>query len=136
MADNLFHIEIITPEKVLISDDIDSFEAPGVAGEFQILADHTPFLTALTVGPITFSKSGKKTFISISGGFCEVQPNKTVILAQTAEISSDIDTARAQAARDRAQQRIETPHDKSIDIDRAQASLARAINRLNVATMN
>jgi len=134
MADKLFHIEIITPEKVLVSEDIESLEAPGVSGEFQILADHTPFLTGLKTGPVIFSKSGRKTFISISGGFCEVQPEKAVILAHTAEHSGEIDVKRAEAARDRALKRLESD-DPDVDMKRAEAALARALNRLKVAEM-
>lgn len=134
MADKSFHIEIITPEKVFVTDEIDSLEAIGVAGEFQILAGHTPFLTGLKVGPLVLQKSDKKTYISISGGFCEVQPHKTVILAHTAERSNSIDVERARKAKDRAQKRLETPT-PDIDTERAKAALARAINRINVAGM-
>ncbi len=84
--ENTFHLDIITPEKTVVSEDVESVEAPGVDGEFQILVGHTPFLTGLTGGPVIFSKSGKKSSVSISGGFCEVMPNKTIILSQTAEL--------------------------------------------------
>jgi len=138
MSDNLFHLEIITPEKVLISEDIDSIEAPGVDGEFQILAGHTPFLTGLTTGPVIFHESGKRTLVSISGGFCEIQPRKTIILAHTAELSHEIDKARAEEAQKRAQTRLESidkSYSDDIDIERAQAALYRAVNRLKVAEM-
>ena len=138
MSDNLFHLEIITPEKVLVSGDTDSIEAPGVDGEFQILAGHTPFLTGLTTGPVIFHKSGKKTFVSISGGFCEIQPQKTIVLAHTAELSHEIDKARAEEAKKRAQTRLESkdkPSSDDIDIERAQAALYRAVNRLKIAEM-
>ena len=133
MADLTFHIEIITPEKVLISEDIDYFEASGIDGDFQILADHTPFLTGLAIGQLIFSKTGKKTHVSISGGFCEVMPQKTVILAHTAELSHEIDKARAEDARDRSQKRLESPQDTSVDTERANAALLRALNRLKAA---
>ena len=135
MADYTFHFEIITPEKVLVSEEIDFFEAPGIEGEFQILADHTPFLTGLTIGQVTHSKSGKKTFISISGGFCEVMPKKTVILAHTSELSHEIEKSRAEEARDRAKKRIESTEESSVDTARARAALLRALNRLKVAEM-
>ena len=138
MSDNLFHLEIITPEKVLVTEDIDSIEAPGVDGEFQILAGHTPFLTGLTTGPVILHKSGKKTFVSISGGFCEIQPKKTIILAHTAELSHEIDKARAGAAQKRAQALLESkdkPSPDDIDIERAQAALCRALNPLKIADM-
>jgi len=134
MADTTFHLEIITPEKVLVTDDVDSLEAPGTAGEFQILAEHTPFLTDLGIGAITYVKGGKKQFISISGGFCEVQPKKTLILAHTAESSGKIDVDRATEAQKRARERLESNR-PDIDLARAQAALDRAVNRLNVSKM-
>ena len=94
MSEQTYHLEIITPEKVLVSGEIDSLEAPGVDGEFQILAGHTPFLTGLIIGPVIYSKSGKKKFVSISGGFCEVMRRRTVILAHTAELYHEIDKSR------------------------------------------
>ena len=135
MAEKTFHLEIITPEKVLVSEDIDSLEAHGIEGEFQILADHTPFLTGLTIGTVIYSKSGQKTFVSISGGFCEVMPQKSVILAHTAELSNEIDSSRAEEAHDRAQKRLESSHDPSNDMERARLGLLRALNRLRVAYM-
>ena len=132
MADGSFHLEIITPDTVLVSEEVDSIEVPGTHGEFQVMADHTPFLTALTIGALNFSKSGEKTSLSISGGFCEVMPDKTVILAQTAERSDQIDTTRAASARDRAEQRLQSPT-PDIDASRAELALKRAINRIRVA---
>ncbi|MFC1528317.1 F0F1 ATP synthase subunit epsilon [Candidatus Latescibacterota bacterium] len=135
MAEKTFHFEIITPEKVLLSEEIDTLEAPGIDGEFQILADHTPFLTSLDVGQVTCSNGGNKKYISISGGFCEVMPDKSVILAHTAELSHKIDKERAEAARDRAKKRLEAKNDPSIDSDRARIALLRSLNRLNVSDL-
>jgi len=134
MPENTFHLKIITPGKVLASEDVDTVEAPGIDGEFQILAGHTPFLTGLDIGPVIFSKSGQRSLISISGGFCEVMPDKTVILAQAAELSKDIDKSRAEEARKRAKKRLESDDD-SIDEARAKKALFRALNRLRVADM-
>ncbi len=135
MAEQAYHIEIITPGKVLFSDDVDTVEAPGEMGEFQVYPEHTPFLSGLATGSVILSREGKKTFVSISGGFCEVQPEKTVILAQTAEMANDIDVARAQAAKTRAEERLEAPVKEDVDEERAKAALARALNRLNTADM-
>jgi len=134
MADQAYHIEIITPESVVFSGDVDTVEIPGEAGEFQVLGDHTPFLTGVKSGPVYISIAGSKTIVSVSGGFCEVLSEKTVILAQAAELADDIDTERAGAARKRAEERLESNAD-DIDTDRAKAALARAMNRLNVAEM-
>ena len=136
MADTTFHLEIITPEKILISDDVDSVEVPGAYGEFQILAGHTPFLTSLKIGSVILTKGIKKSHLSVSGGFCEVMPEKTTILAQTAESANEIDDARSEAAQKRARKRInDAQNDESIDVNRAKLALMRAINRINVAGM-
>ena len=130
----MFQLKIITPEKVLLEEDVESVEAPGVDGEFQVLAGHTPFLTGLNIGPLSFSKHGKKTVASISGGFCEVMPKETVILAPAAELSGGIDRKRAESAKGRAEKRIGSD-DSGIDTERARMALMRALNRLNVADM-
>ena len=136
MADKTFHLEIITPEKILLSDDVDSVEVPGAHGEFQVLAGHTPFLTGLKIGPVTFTKGVNKSYISISGGYCEVMPEKTTILAHTAESANEIDRARAEAAQKRAQKRIDGAEtNESIDVNRAKLALMRAINRITVMGM-
>ena len=134
MTDGSFHLEIITPDTVLVSEEVDSLEAPGTHGEFQVMADHTPFLTALTIGALNFTRTGAKTCLSISGGFCEVMPDKTVILAQTAERSDQIDKERAMSARDRANERLQS-HAPDIDASRAELALKRAINRIHVTDM-
>ena len=131
----MLHFEIITPEKILISEDIDTFEAPGVTGEFQILDGHTPFLTGLKIGHVNFTKNGNKTYISITGGFCEIKQDKVVILAHTAEKASEIDKARANEAKKRAEVRLEAKDNPSIDEERARLALLRAINRLKLVEM-
>ncbi len=132
MSEKSLHLEIITPEKILISEDVDGFEAPGVDGEFQILANHTPFLTSLRVGHVIIDKTGSKTIVPISGGFCEIKESKAVILAHTAEKINNIDKKRAEAARARAEKRIEESKSNSeIDQERAKLALLRALNRLN-----
>ena len=131
-----FHLEITTPAKVLLSDDVESVVAPGTEGEFQVLPGHTPFLTALTVGPMIYSQGGRKTYLSITRGFCEVKQEKTVVLVQTAEFAEEIDRARAEAARERAQQRLEPDNKDDIDVARAEFALKRAINRIRVSQMH
>ena len=131
MPSKRLHFDIITPEKTLFSDDIDSFEAPGVDGEFQILADHTPFLTGLKIGHVYYNTNGKRHLTAISGGFCEVRDNHAVILAQSAELQSEIDLDRALEARKRSENRLDQKDNENIDLDRAELSLLRSINRIN-----
>jgi F-type H+-transporting ATPase subunit epsilon len=130
-----FRLEVITPERVLISEDVDSVILPGSQGEFQILPGHTQFLTSLKIGIVEYDKGGKKHFLSISGGFCEVMPSRTVLLARTAELPNSIDKARAQASKNKAEKRLASKKEISINEERAILSLLRAINRLKVAEM-
>ena len=135
MADKRFLLEIVTPDKVLVSEKVDSVTIPGTQGEFQVYAGHTPFLTDLAVGRVFFDTGGKRIYICISGGFCEVTPNRTLILARTAETPGMIDKARAQAARDRASNRLATKDTGYIDEARARLALLRSLNRLGIAEM-
>ncbi|MFC1573822.1 F0F1 ATP synthase subunit epsilon [Candidatus Latescibacterota bacterium] len=136
MSDSSFFFEIVTPEKVLISDSFDSVELPGKQGEFQILSGHTPFMSGLTVGSVTLMKGAQKTCASISGGYCEVMQDKTTVLVHTAELAEDIDVARAEDSEKRARKRLsELKTDTSIDEERAKLSLMRALSRLNTAKM-
>jgi F-type H+-transporting ATPase subunit epsilon len=135
MADKRFLLEITTPERVVVSEEVEMVIIPGTQGEFQVYIGHTPFLTDLAVGLVSFDSGGKRSYICISGGFCEVTPTRTVIRARTAEPPGMIDKARAQAARDRAMQRLAAKDTVSIDEARARLALMRAINRISVADM-
>jgi F-type H+-transporting ATPase subunit epsilon len=133
MADKTFHLEIVTPKKVVFNDLVESFSAPGVVGGFQILRSHAPLLSAIGVGEVKLTDArGNEFRYATSGGFVEVHENKVVMLAETAERADEIDVKRAEASRDRAQKllgekRVET------DVERAREALHRALNRLKVA---
>ncbi|HOV98767.1 MAG TPA: F0F1 ATP synthase subunit epsilon [Bacteroidota bacterium] len=133
MAEKIFHLEMITPRKVVFKGDIVSFSAPGVMGGFQVLVNHAPMFAAIEIGVIKIvDASGKELRFATSGGIVEVNNNNVFVLAETIEAAHEIDVERAKAARDRAQKRL---HERKPDLDanRAQLSLARAVNRLKVA---
>ncbi len=133
MADNLFNLEIVTPQKGIFSGSVESFSAPGVVGAFEVLRNHAPLLSAVAVGLAKFvDQSGEETVFAASGGFVEVNKNNVIFLADTAEKKEEIDTKRAQAAKARAEERLQKK-EPGTDIDRARAALARAINRLKIA---
>jgi len=133
MAGKTFKLEIITPRKVVYSGDVESFSAPGVIGNFQVLVNHAPLLAHISVGEVKLRDAvGSDIRYATSGGFVEVSNNHAVLLAETAELPEEIDVNRAQAARDRAQKRIEE-HPAGTDVDRARMALYRAVNRLLVA---
>ena len=133
MAEKAFTLEIVTPKKVVFRGDVTSFSAPGVVGNFQVLRSHAPLLSATTVGLVkVVDAAGKETSYATSGGFVEVNDNKVVMLAETAERADEIDVQRAEAARDRAKERLGGKRSE-IDVERARLALHRAMNRLKVA---
>lgn len=131
MAD--MRLEIITAERVVYSDDVAILVAPGVDGEIGILPNHAPLLTVLQPGEIRVVKDGNESFIVVSGGFLEVIGNKVTILADTAEHAEEIDEERAQAALERAKERIEAAP-AEVDLERALASIRRSQARIKVST--
>jgi F-type H+-transporting ATPase subunit epsilon len=128
-----FKLEIISPVRVVFSDDVTQVKAPGKMGYFGVLPNHAPFLTHLRTGAVEVEKDGKTITFAVTGGFSEVLNNKMVILADAAESIEEIDIERATKARDRAAKRLEDKQPDT-DIPRAQAALARALNRLEVAS--
>jgi len=134
MADKLF-LEVVTPEKAIVSEEAEIVVAPGSEGEFGALKGHTTFLTSLKMGTLRYKDAkGQERLLFINGGFAEVLPDKVTILAESAERRQHIDVARAQAAKERAEQRLS---DKAPDNDfvRAEVALRRAIGRIKIANI-
>jgi len=124
------HLEIVTPDKVVLSETVDYVGAPGFEGEFGILPNHIPFLAALRIGTLRYKIGGKTNDVFVSGGFAEISDNKVSILAESAERVEDIDVERARKAKERAELRLAQERDR-VDAARAQAALQRAIARIN-----
>ena len=137
MAANI-HLEVVTPEKIVVSEEAQIVASPGSLGEFGVLSGHTPFLTTLKTGMIRFSDAnGKENFVFVSGGFAEALPDKVTVLAESAEKRSDIDIARAKEALERAQKRLaEERTREDIDFNRARAALERATVRIRIAELS
>ena len=134
MLNRSFHLEIRTPEQSVYEADVTSVSAPGVEGNFQILAGHIPFLTALEVGEIRIRESSDTPqLMATSGGVFEVLRTGVTVLVETAEWASEIDVARAESALERAQAQL-TTNAPDLNRPRAEAALARAQNRLKVAS--
>ena len=132
MAGNIT-LEVVTPEKVVVSEEVQIAVAPGTLGEFGVLVGHTPFLTTLKTGTIHYTGAdGAQRYIFTSGGFAEALPDKLTVLAESAERRRDIDAERAKAALERAQKRLEKAVE-DIDFARAKAALERALHRLKIA---
>ncbi len=134
MLNRNFHLEIRTPEQLVYEGDVTSIQAPGVEGNFQILAGHIPFLTALDVGEIRIRESSETSqLMATSGGVFEVLRTGVTVLVETAEWASEIDVSRAESALDRAQTQLKE-NAPDLNRPRAEAALARAKNRIKVAS--
>ncbi len=130
MADKTLKLEVITPEQIALQDVSTSVVVPGVDGELGIWPNHAPLLAGLKPGVITYKTASGTEKLVVSGGFIEISNNVISIIAPAAEKSTEIDFARAEAAKKRAQERLAKK--EGIDIARAQAALARANARLSV----
>jgi F-type H+-transporting ATPase subunit epsilon len=129
------HLElrIVTPDKLIVREQVDEVQVPGADGYFGVLPGHTPLLAALTVGELWYRKGAEKTYVSIAFGFAEVLPESVTILAQLAERADEIDVARAEQARKRAEDRLAAPA-SDIDYERARIALMKAMSRLQVSS--
>lgn len=134
MAGNIM-LEVVTPDKAVVSEEAQIVVAPGEFGEFGVLIGHTSFLTTLKTGMLRYKdKGGSERAVFVSGGFAEVLPNKITVLAESADRRRDIDVERARAAMKRAEQRLAEARTKEdIDSRRAEAALQRAIARMKIS---
>lgn len=131
MADT-FQLEIVTPEKKVVDAPAEEIQIPGKNGYLGIMPGHAPLITELAVGEITYRSALATERLAVAWGFAEVLPEKVTILAETAERPAEIDVARAQKSRERAEQRL-TSGDPNVDVERALDALHRAEVRLHVA---
>ena len=126
-------LQIVTPERRIVQDQVDEVEIPGSEGYFGVLPGHTPLLAALAVGELWYRKGQEKVFLSIAFGFAEVLPDRVTILARLAERAEDISVERAEASRRRAEERL--AHARSdIDYERARVALMKSMARLQVSS--
>jgi F-type H+-transporting ATPase subunit epsilon len=125
-------LELATPTRLVVSAEVDEVVAPGSLGYFGVLPGHAPLLATLGIGEVTYRIGRDEHHVAVSGGFAEVRNDKVIILADSAETPADIDRARAERARDRAEARLSGRNPEEIDYARAAAALARAVTRLQV----
>ena len=123
----------MTPDRSVVADKVDEVEIPGAEGYFGVLPGHTPLLATLKVGELWYRKGAEKFYLSIALGFAEVLPDRVTILAELAERADEIDVARAEAAKRRAEERIAKPAPE-IDFERARLALMKSLVRLQVST--
>jgi F-type H+-transporting ATPase subunit epsilon len=125
-------LQIVSAERLLVNERVDEVEIPGSGGYFGVLPGHTPLLATLHVGELWYRQGAEKHYLSIAFGFVEVQPDRVIVLAQIAEQAQDIDAARAEAARKRAEERLRKSS-SDVDFERARVALLKALARLQVA---
>ena len=127
-------MDIVTPARTVYSGEVQSFTAPGVVGNFQVLFNHAPLLSSIGIGEIKIVEpNGKKMRFATSGGFVEVKSNKAILLAESAENEDEINIERAEKAKQRASDRL-TKKSSEMDVERARIALLRSINRLKIGS--
>jgi F-type H+-transporting ATPase subunit epsilon len=132
MADE-FTLEIVTPEKMAFSGNVEEVTIPGTEGEFGVLRGHEALLSSVDIGQLSFTRNSKKTLYAVNTGYAEVTGSKVTILIETAERADQIDVTRARRARDNAEARLEKIAKDSEEYEKVRAALMRAIVRLSIA---
>jgi F-type H+-transporting ATPase subunit epsilon len=125
-------LQIVTPDKLLVNEQVDEVQIPGSEGYFGVLPGHTPLLASLAVGEMWYRKGQEKTYLSLAFGFCEVLPDRVTILAQLAERAEDIDVARAEEARKRAEAQLSQANPE--EYESARVALVKSLARLQVSS--
>jgi F-type H+-transporting ATPase subunit epsilon len=133
MAEKQLLLEVVTPDRLVLSTEADVVVLPGVEGQFGVLVGHIPFLSALQIGEMYYRKGGQTEYLAVSGGFAEVTGEKVTIVAESAEKGREIDVDRAKRALERAEKRLATAKTQEIDWARAEAALRRSLVRAKVA---
>jgi F-type H+-transporting ATPase subunit epsilon len=127
-------LEIVTPERLAYSDTVDAVNLPGIEGELGVLPHHAPLVSMLGVGELRIRKGGTEESFAIVGGFLQVRPDKVVVMAETADLASEIDLEKAQQARREAEQALEGgARTDAVDLSAARAALQQALLRIRVA---
>jgi len=125
-------LEVVTPDRSLVREEVDEVQVPGAEGYFGVLPGHAPLLATLKVGELWYRVGQEKHYLAIAGGFAEVLPDRVTILAQVAERAEDVDIARAEAARKRAEERLAQPP-QDFNLERARLALMKSLVRIQVA---
>jgi F-type H+-transporting ATPase subunit epsilon len=126
-------LEIVTPERQAYSDVVDAVVCPGTEGEIGVLPHHAPLLSTLGLGELRIRKGNQEESFAIAGGFLQVRPDKVVVMAELADLASEIDLEAAEAARREAERAIEQGFEEPADLARARAAMERALLRIRVA---
>ena len=133
MADKL-QLEVVTPERRVVAESVDAVNVPGLNGELGILAGHTPLISQLKTGVLTYTQGGTTHQLHVSGGFVEVKDDNVSVLAEVAERPEEIDAARAKVQRERVEKQLHAWTGAEEDFEKARAKLERSMVRLQLAS--
>ena len=133
MADKI-RLRVVTPIRLVLDEEVDEVTAHGELGEFGVLPDHIAFLSTLVAGELSYKQGAKKKLLAVGGGYAEVLDNVMTVLAPTAEFAAEIDVARAQRAKERAEKQLAQLNQEEKDWQTAETALQRALVRLQVAS--
>ncbi len=131
MASEKIQLEVVTPERRVLKEDVDEVQVPGLNGYLGILPGHAPLISRLQTGELSYRKSQGTYFLSIVSGYCEVLPDKVTVLAERAERGDEVELERALASKTRAEKRLADVSNPEIDFARASGSLQRALARIS-----
>ena|SRR6185503_10714918 len=127
-------LEIVTPDRALVTEPVDEVELPGAEGYFGVLPGHTPLLASLQVGELWYRIGTEKFYLAVAFGFVEVLPDRVTVLAQIAERAQDIDVPRAEVAKKRAEETVSRVSQADMEFERARIDLMKSLIRLQVAS--
>jgi F-type H+-transporting ATPase subunit epsilon len=133
MAEKI-QLEVVTPERRVLAEAVDMVTVPGLGGELGILPGHTPLISQLQTGVLTYVQDGKSSQLHVSGGFVEVRDDHVSVLAEVAELPEEIDAARAKLSRDRLEKQLNQWSGTEEDFEIARAKLERSVVRLQLAS--
>jgi F-type H+-transporting ATPase subunit epsilon len=133
MLPDALMLEVVTPDRAVVRESVTEVQLPGRAGYLGILPGHTPLLTELGIGSLSYRQGDQTLRLAVAGGFAEVLPDRVIVLAETAERAEEIDAARARTALAAAEKQLTGPADSTTDWDAVQQTIARAHTRLDVA---
>lgn len=133
MLPQFIELQVVTPERLLVHEEVHAVQVPALNGYLGILPGHAPLLSELRMGELSYRKGNLWSYLTVFRGFVEVLPDRVIVLAEVGERGEEIDVERAQAARQRAEERLKRPGDPDVDWSRAQVALERALIRIQVA---
>ena len=133
MADSTFKLSVVSPERLVLSEEVEEAQVPGKNGCLGILPGHAPLMTELDIGELSYRQGNRTGYLAVTWGYCEVLSNQVIVLAERADRAEEVDRERAQASMDRANKRLANLQDPDIDFLRARTSLQRALIRVQVS---